>query len=191
MPSAILALEDGSVFEGRSFGASAERSGEVVFNTAITGYQEIFTDPSYSGQIVILTNPANRELRNQRPRQRIRAPLHRGTGGARVFQYHQQLALRRRSPRVSEQARHSGCLRAGHARAGAPSAHPRRDARRAFSHRNRRRQGWSKRRARSPPWRDSIWPAASPPQKRTLGTNRSSRARLPNWCRRRPSRASM
>jgi carbamoyl-phosphate synthase small subunit len=57
LPSAILALEDGSVFEGRSFGASAERSGEVVFNTAITGYQEIFTDPSYSGQIVILTNP--------------------------------------------------------------------------------------------------------------------------------------
>jgi carbamoyl-phosphate synthase small subunit len=57
LPSATLALEDGSVFEGRSFGASAERSGEVVFNTAITGYQEIFTDPSYAGQIVILTNP--------------------------------------------------------------------------------------------------------------------------------------
>ena len=57
MDSAILALEDGSVFEGRSFGAPAERSGEVVFNTAITGYQEVFTDPSYTGQIVILTNP--------------------------------------------------------------------------------------------------------------------------------------
>jgi carbamoyl-phosphate synthase small subunit len=57
LPSAILALEDGAVFEGRSFGAPAERSGEVVFNTAITGYQEIFTDPSYAGQIVILTNP--------------------------------------------------------------------------------------------------------------------------------------
>jgi carbamoyl-phosphate synthase small subunit len=55
--SAILALEDGTVFEGRSFGAPAERSGEVVFNTALTGYQEVFTDPSYSGQIVILTNP--------------------------------------------------------------------------------------------------------------------------------------
>src|SRR5580698_3332157 len=57
LDSAILALEDGTVFEGRSFGAPAERSGEVVFNTAITGYQEIFTDPSYAGQIVILTNP--------------------------------------------------------------------------------------------------------------------------------------
>ncbi len=57
MESAILALEDGTVFEGRSYGAPAERSGEVVFNTALTGYQEVFTDPSYSGQIVILTNP--------------------------------------------------------------------------------------------------------------------------------------
>jgi carbamoyl-phosphate synthase small subunit len=54
---AVLALEDGTVFEGTSFGARAERVGEVVFNTAITGYQEIFTDPSYSGQIVVLTNP--------------------------------------------------------------------------------------------------------------------------------------
>src|SRR5712692_8808411 len=54
---AVLALEDGTVFEGRAFGAPAERSGEVVFNTSITGYQEIFTDPSYSGQIVVLTYP--------------------------------------------------------------------------------------------------------------------------------------
>ncbi len=54
---AILALEDGTVFEGTSFGAPKDSSGEVVFNTAITGYQEIFTDPSYSGQIVVLTNP--------------------------------------------------------------------------------------------------------------------------------------
>lgn len=57
MSLAILALEDGTVFEGRSFGAPAERSGEVVFNTSITGYQEIFTDPSYAGQIVVLTYP--------------------------------------------------------------------------------------------------------------------------------------
>ena len=57
MNPAVLALEDGTVFEGQSFGAPVERSGEVVFNTAITGYQEIFTDPSYSGQIVVLTYP--------------------------------------------------------------------------------------------------------------------------------------
>src|SRR5689334_22936085 len=54
---AMLALEDGTVFEGHAFGAPAERSGEVVFNTSITGYQEIFTDPSYAGQIVVLTYP--------------------------------------------------------------------------------------------------------------------------------------
>jgi carbamoyl-phosphate synthase small subunit len=55
--AAILALEDGSVFTGRAFGARTVRTGEVVFNTSLTGYQEVFTDPSYSGQIVILTNP--------------------------------------------------------------------------------------------------------------------------------------
>src|SRR5512140_357943 len=54
---AYLALEDGQVFRGQGHGPAGESSGEVVFNTALTGYQEIFTDPSYSGQIVILTNP--------------------------------------------------------------------------------------------------------------------------------------
>ena len=54
---AILALEDGRVFAGKSCGAAGECYGEVVFNTSITGYQEIFTDPSYAGQIVILTQP--------------------------------------------------------------------------------------------------------------------------------------
>jgi carbamoyl-phosphate synthase small subunit len=57
LQNAVLALEDGTVFEGSSCGAPVERTGEVVFNTAITGYQEIFTDPSYTGQIVVLTNP--------------------------------------------------------------------------------------------------------------------------------------
>jgi carbamoyl-phosphate synthase small subunit len=54
---AILALEDGRLFRGKAFGAITERVGEVVFNTSLTGYQEIFTDPSYAGQIVVLTNP--------------------------------------------------------------------------------------------------------------------------------------
>jgi carbamoyl-phosphate synthase small subunit len=54
---AILALEDGTVFEGWSFGFLGERAGEVVFNTSMTGYQEILTDPSYKGQIVIMTYP--------------------------------------------------------------------------------------------------------------------------------------
>jgi carbamoyl-phosphate synthase small subunit len=54
---AILALEDGTIFEGESLGASGETFGEVVFNTGMTGYQEILTDPSYAGQIVCLTYP--------------------------------------------------------------------------------------------------------------------------------------
>lgn len=54
---AVLALEDGRIFRGKAFGAIVERVGEVVFNTSLSGYQEIFTDPSYAGQIVVLTNP--------------------------------------------------------------------------------------------------------------------------------------
>ncbi|MBK7257116.1 MAG: glutamine-hydrolyzing carbamoyl-phosphate synthase small subunit [Ignavibacteriae bacterium] len=54
---AKLALENGTVFTGESFGAAGEISGEVVFNTSMSGYQEIYTDPSYSGQIVTLTYP--------------------------------------------------------------------------------------------------------------------------------------
>src|SRR5271165_6365722 len=54
---AILALEDGRIFRGEGYGAKGECQGEVVFNTSLTGYQEIFTDPSYTGQIVVLTNP--------------------------------------------------------------------------------------------------------------------------------------
>jgi len=55
--NAILALEDGTWFRGVSAGASGETSGEVVFNTSMTGYQEVLTDPSYAGQIVTMTTP--------------------------------------------------------------------------------------------------------------------------------------
>jgi carbamoyl-phosphate synthase small subunit len=54
---AILALEDGRIFPGEGYGHPGECQGEVVFNTSLTGYQEIATDPSYAGQIVVLTNP--------------------------------------------------------------------------------------------------------------------------------------
>jgi len=53
----VLALEDGRIFNGRGAGARTRRGGEVVFNTSLTGYQEVFSDPSYSGQIVCLTYP--------------------------------------------------------------------------------------------------------------------------------------
>ena len=54
---AILALEDGTIFEGIGIGASGQTNGEVVFNTSMSGYQEILTDPSYAKQIVTLTYP--------------------------------------------------------------------------------------------------------------------------------------
>ncbi|HEV7217105.1 MAG TPA: glutamine-hydrolyzing carbamoyl-phosphate synthase small subunit [Chloroflexota bacterium] len=54
---AVLALEDGAVWEGDGFGARTERVGEVVFNTSLSGYQEVLTDPSYAGQMVVMTAP--------------------------------------------------------------------------------------------------------------------------------------
>jgi len=57
MSPAKLALEDGTVFTGHAFGAAGTSEGEVVFNTSMTGYQEILTDPSYKGQIVTMTYP--------------------------------------------------------------------------------------------------------------------------------------
>jgi len=54
---AMIAIEDGTVFEGTSFGVSGERTGEMVFNTGMAGYQEVLTDPSYKGQMVVMTAP--------------------------------------------------------------------------------------------------------------------------------------
>ena len=57
MTEAILALEDGTIYRGIAAGADGETHGEVVFNTSMTGYQEVLTDPSYAGQIVTMTCP--------------------------------------------------------------------------------------------------------------------------------------
>ena len=57
MSSARLVLADGGVFEGRAVGATGSVGGEVVFNTSMTGYQEMLTDPSYAGQLLTLTFP--------------------------------------------------------------------------------------------------------------------------------------
>ena len=54
---AVLALENGTWYRGRAAGADGETAGEVVFNTSMTGYQEVLTDPSYAGQIVTMTAP--------------------------------------------------------------------------------------------------------------------------------------
>src|SRR5258708_12505555 len=73
--NAILALEDGTWYRGVAAGAAGETSGEVVFNTSMTGYQEVLTDPSYAGQIVTMTAPqignygvANGDAESTRPR---------------------------------------------------------------------------------------------------------------------------
>ena len=58
---ALVALEDGTIFEGTSFTGPVEAAGEIVFNTSMTGYQEILTDPSYTGQIVTMTS-SDRQL---------------------------------------------------------------------------------------------------------------------------------
>src|SRR5215210_6243074 len=55
-PNAILLLEDGTVYHGKAFGKIGTTTGEICFNTGMTGYQEVFTDPSYYGQVVIMNN---------------------------------------------------------------------------------------------------------------------------------------
>ena len=123
MNTAILALEDGTVFEGRSFGAPAERAGEVVFNTALTGYQEVFTDPSYSGQIVILTNPQIGNYGTSRDDNESLRPYIEGL----VVREFSPVASNWRSDTVAGEflnaRRRAHRFRSGYARAGAPSAH--------------------------------------------------------------------
>ena len=68
---ALVALADGTVFEGRALGHGGECLGEMVFNTSMTGYQEILTDPSYAGQIVTMDVPTYRQLRGHARRRRI------------------------------------------------------------------------------------------------------------------------
>ena len=137
---AILALEDGRVFRGKGYGAKGECSGEVVFNTSITGYQEIFTDPSYAGQIVVLTNPEIGNYGTNPEDNEADASLHRGADRARVFQSQLQLALAAGHRRVHGAVQDSGARRHRHARPGAPPARQRRDARRHLDPRRRHRQ---------------------------------------------------
>ena len=124
-PPAVLALEDGTVFEGRSFGREGEVTGEVVFNTALCGYQEVLTDPSYAGQIVTMTYPhignygVNREdVESARPQV---AGLHRARGldGRLVVA---RVGGARPLPR---RARDRGDQRDRHPRPDAPPAHAR------------------------------------------------------------------
>ena len=128
-PRALLALEDGSVFEGLSFGSAGETTGEVVFNTALCGYQEVLTDPSYAGQIVTMTYPhignygVNREdVESTRPQ----------VAGFVVRESATVVSSWRASGSLGaylERARHRGDQRDRHARAHPAPAHVRRQAR--------------------------------------------------------------
>ena len=163
MNSAILALEDGTVFEGRSFGAPAERSGEVVFNTALTGYQEVFTDPSYSGQIVILTNPQIGNYGTSAAITKPPSPTSKDSSSANFPRIASNWRSDEEASDFLAQSRHPCHLRSRYPRPGSPSPNARRHARRPlFIRRNRAAKLVEKARAKSPPWPVSISPAASP-----------------------------
>jgi carbamoyl-phosphate synthase small subunit len=84
-PPAILALADGSVFRGDAFGASTVGAGEVCFNTSLSGYQEILTDPSYAGQIVVMTYPQIGNVGVNPEDEESRRPFLRGFVAKEVF----------------------------------------------------------------------------------------------------------
>ena len=102
---AILALADGRCFDGCSFGAEGEAAGEVVFNTSMTGYQEILTDPSYEGQLVAMTYPQIGNVginpEDVESHQPFRQRVHR----KRIHGHAEQLARNRDAARVYAAAR--------------------------------------------------------------------------------------
>jgi carbamoyl-phosphate synthase small subunit len=96
MTEALLALEDGTAFRGEAFGAAGESVGEIVFNTGMSGYQEVLTDPSYAGQIVVMTSPhvGNYGVNDEDPE----------SGGVRVAGFAVREAARRPSSWRSERS---------------------------------------------------------------------------------------
>ena len=102
---AILALADGRIFRGRAFGAIGETVGEVVFNTAMTGYQEVLTDPSYKGQIVCMTYPEIGNVGINRRRRRVgRASTSRASSSRTIARGHPTGARRWRSANIWKHA---------------------------------------------------------------------------------------
>ena len=179
--TAILALEDGTVFEGRSFGAPTERSGEVVFNTSITGYQEIFTDPSYAGQIVVLTNPQIGNYGTNVDDNEAAKPLHRRLGGPRVFRRSPATGARTQKPTTSWPQHGIPVISDIDTRALVRHLRTRGVMRGVLSADRARSAGdWSRRRAASRPWRGSIWPRGLHRRSATSGPKPSSRARHPS-----------
>ena len=127
---AILALENGMTFEGVSVGAAGETGGEVVFNTSLTGYQEVLTDPSYAGQIVTMTAPQIGNYGVTAEDGESRGVSVAGFVDARSLADGEQLARRRDARRLSRAQRHRRHRRHRYARADPRAALDRRDARR-------------------------------------------------------------
>ena len=141
---AILALEDGRVFRGKGYGAKGECYGEVVFNTSITGYQEIFTDPSYAGQIVVLTNPQIGNYGTNAEDNEATRPYIEGL----IVREFSKVSSNWRSQQVAEeyleQFKIPVLADIDTRGSGSPSARQRRDARRDLDDGNRRRKACRK-----------------------------------------------
>ncbi len=126
---ATLALENGIWYDGEAAGATGETGGEVVFNTSMTGYQEVLTDPSYAGQIVTMTCPEIGNYGVAAGRRRVTWSESRRVHHPDRIADGEQLARRRNAPRLPGPQQHRGDLRHRHARADAGAAIGRRDAR--------------------------------------------------------------
>ena len=123
LPKALLVLEDGTVFAGDAFGAAARSHGEVVFCTAMTGYQEALTDPSFAEQVLVMTYPLQgnygiNEFDVESRRIQVRA-LRRARG----LRDAEPLALEAHAARLPRRERHPRHRRHRHARADAQAAH--------------------------------------------------------------------
>ena len=163
---AVLALEDGTIYRGTSIGAQGETRGEVVFNTSMTGYQEVLTDPSYAGQIVTMTSPqignygvSGEDVESQAPAGgRLRRP--------RVVAGRQQLARRSAAQRLSARQQHRRDRGHRHARAHAQAALGRRAPRRSSRRASPMARRWRIGRGRSRRWKAPTLCARSPARPR-------------------------
>ncbi len=126
---ATLALENGIWYDGEAAGATGETGGEVVFNTSMTGYQEVLTDPSYAGQIVTMTCPEIGNYGVALEDGESRGPKVAGFVIRDRIADGEQLARRRNAPRLPGPQQHRGDLRHRHARVDAGAAIGGRDAR--------------------------------------------------------------
>ncbi len=122
MTDAILALEDGTTLRGRAAGAEGEAGGEVVFNTSMTGYQEILTDPSYAGQIVTMTSAEIGNYGVSDDDVESRGPQVAGFIVRRGVAGREQLARGRHAPRLPRREPDRRDRRHRHARAHADAA---------------------------------------------------------------------